>query len=97
MAFEKGHSKLGGKTKGSENKVSKAARELFLTTLEGEVEHISASFAQVRETDPAKYLDLFAKYAQYFMPKKLDISNSDNQKGIPIATWANKKNDNGKK
>lgn len=65
--FAKGNE---GKPKGSTNKVSQEARELFLSTLEGQVSGISKAFEDVRKEDPAKFLDLFAKYAQYFVPKK---------------------------
>ncbi len=71
MAFEKGN-KQGGRTKGAVNKVTQNARELFLETLEGQSEHLSEAFEKVRQESPSKYLDLFAKYAQYFVPKKTD-------------------------
>lgn len=74
MAFEKGN-KLGGRTKGAENKLTQSAREVFLETLEGQSEHIAEAFEKVRKENPKAYLDLFAKYAQYFVPKKTE--NSD--------------------
>lgn len=73
--FEKGN-KAGGRTKGAVNKVTQSARELFLETLEGQSEHLSEAFAKVREESPSKYLDLFAKYAQYFVPKKTESSDT---------------------
>ena len=72
--FEKGN-KAGGRTKGAVNKVTQSARELFLETLEGQSEHLAEAFAKVREESPSKYLDLFAKYAQYFVPKKTESSD----------------------
>ena len=70
--FEVGHK--GFKPKGAVNKLTQTARELFVATLEGQVPHLSESFEMVRTEDPAKYLDLFAKYAQYFVPKQVDIT-----------------------
>lgn len=70
--FEKGNK---GKPKGAVNKTTQASRELFLETLEGQSEHIAAAFEKVRKENPRAYLDLFAKYAQYFVPKKTE--NSD--------------------
>lgn len=75
MAKAKGSQKTGGKIKGSENKVTKQAKELFVQILEGEVQHIQKAFAEVREDDPSKYLDLFAKYAKYFIPAQIKIDN----------------------
>ncbi len=70
--FEKGNK---GKPKGAVNKVTQSARELFLETLEGQSEHIAEAFDKVRVESPSKYLDLFAKYAQYFVPKKTESSD----------------------
>jgi hypothetical protein len=71
--FEKGNS---GKPKGAINKTTQASRELFLETLEGQSEHIAAAFEKVRKDNPRAYLDLFAKYAQYFVPKKTENSDT---------------------
>ena len=71
MAFKKGQSgNPKGKPKGAENKLTKEARELFIETLEGQVPNIEEAFKEVLEKNPAKYLELFAKYAQYFVPRK---------------------------
>jgi hypothetical protein len=72
MAFKKGHDKGKGRPKGSENKITKEARDIFLETLEGQAPHIAAAFEEVRRDNPRAYLDLFAKYAQYFVPKKTE-------------------------
>ena len=69
-----GQGRVGGKPKGAENKTTKQARELFVATLESQVDHIKDAFDTVREKDPAKYLDLFSKYAKYFVPVKMDIT-----------------------
>jgi hypothetical protein len=72
--FEKGNS---GKPKGATNKVTNEARELFLQTLEAQVPNIMQAFDDVREKNPVQYLDLFAKYAQYFVPKKTSLEGGD--------------------
>ena len=72
--FEKGNS---GKPKGATNKVTQEARELFLQTLEAQVPNIMQAFEDVREKNPVQYLDLFAKYAQYFVPKKTSLEGGD--------------------
>jgi hypothetical protein len=68
--------KTGGRVQGSQNHLTKTAREVFKATLEGEVKYIRQAFAKVRVVDPAKYLELFSKYAQYFTPKQLDVANT---------------------
>lgn len=70
--FKKGNK---GKPKGAQHRTSKEARELFVKTLEGQVENIEEAFDKVRAASPGRYLELFAKYAQYFMPKQLDITS----------------------
>ena len=80
MPFEKGHDKATGRPKGSENKLTKEARTIFLETLEGQAPHIAEAFEKVRNENPKAYLDLFAKYAQYFVPKKTE--NSHDHKGF---------------
>jgi hypothetical protein len=72
--FEKGNT---GKPKGAVNKVTQEARELFLQTLESQVPNINEAFEKVREKNPVQYLDLFAKYAQYFVPKKTSLEGGD--------------------
>ncbi|MEO6901565.1 MAG: hypothetical protein ABI241_00595 [Bacteroidia bacterium] len=79
MAAPKGVSYEGaGRPKDSSNKVTIAARELFVVTLEKESKYIEAAFAKVRDSDPGKYLEIFAKYAQYFVPKKIDLNTDMN-------------------
>lgn len=83
-SFKKGHKPT--KPKGSVNKVTQTARELFVKTLEGQVPALEQAFKDVLNgqkdesgkwtqlPDSAKYLELMAKYAQYFVPKQLDVS-----------------------
>lgn len=72
--FEKGNS---GKPKGATNKVTNEARELFVKTLEAQVPDITEAFQKVKEKNPALFLDLFQKYAQYFVPKKTSLEGGD--------------------
>lgn len=64
-----------GKPKGSVNKTTQAARELFLSIMEGEVENIKASLDQVRDENPAKYLEVLSRFYPYFIPKKIEIDS----------------------
>ena len=72
MPFEKGNTHGTGRPKGSKDKKTAEARELFLNTLEGQVENIEDAFQKVLEKSPEKYLDLLSKYMQYFIPKKTE-------------------------
>lgn len=76
MPQKKGIQKVegSGRQKNVPNKITKTAREIFIATLESRSEFIGEAFDIVRKEDPAKYLELFAKYAQYFVPKKLDVN-----------------------
>ena len=90
MPFKKGESgNPKGRKEGSENKVNNAARELFLLTIEDQVEHIPQAFKDVRDgvrnddtgeweikPNPDRYLDLLSKYVQYFVPKKTENSDT---------------------
>ena len=78
MAFKKGNEEGKGRPKGAENKITKEARDIFLETLEGQAPHIAKAFEEVRRDNPRAYLDLFAKYAQYFVPKKTENSHDLN-------------------
>jgi hypothetical protein len=68
--FGKGNA---GKPKGAENKTTKAAKELFVSIMEGEVDHIKESLEKVRKKNPALYLMTLSKFYPYFMPKKLEV------------------------
>lgn len=68
--FQKGNP---GKPKGAENKTTKAARELFISIMEGQQEHIEDCLDKVRVKDPAKYLEVLSKFYPYFIPKKIEV------------------------
>lgn len=75
MGKEKTQFKPGnsGKPKGTENKTTRKAKELFINIMEGQVDHIEASLDKIRQKDPAKYLEVLSKFYPYFMPKKLEV------------------------
>jgi hypothetical protein len=88
--FTKGNE---GKPKGAVNKTVQEARVLFVQTLEGQVPNIEEAFEKVREKDPAMYLNLLSKYAQYFVPKMVDITTGGEKMNfVPISKFA--ENDN---
>lgn len=78
MGFKKGHKLAVGRPKGAGNTLLITSRELFIATIEGQVPKIEEAFDEVFENDKAKYLELICKYAQYFVPKKIDVDMSNN-------------------
>ena len=74
MKFQEGNP---GKPKGAQNKVTAKARELFIATIEGQMEHIAEAFEKVRHDKPAEYLKILEKYAQYVVPKKVDVTTDN--------------------
>lgn len=75
-SFKKGQ---GGKPKGAVNKTTKEARELFISIMNGEIEHIEEALSRIRADKPDKYLDSLSKLFQYTMPKQVDVT-SDGEK-----------------
>ena len=87
--FQKGDKKPdnAGRQKGSQNELTKEAKELFISTLEGQVPMLKDAFEKVYTKSPDKYLELFCKYAQFFMPKKTDITSNGNEIKPVIIDW----------
>jgi hypothetical protein len=64
-----------GKPKGTLNRTTKEARELFISIMNGEVENIKDALGKIRLKDPSRYIDSLAKLFQYTMPKQVDITS----------------------
>lgn len=73
-----------GKPKGAVNKTTQAARELFVSIIEGEQQHIQECFEKVREKDPAKYLEVLSKFYPYFIPKKVEVDQLPTEMTINV-------------
>lgn len=80
MTFKKGDiPNPNGRPKGAGNKITQEARALFLQTIENQMPNLEQAFEFVRQENPAEYLKIVEKYAQYFIAKKVDITSKDNQ------------------
>lgn len=78
-----------GKPKGAVNKTTQAARELFLSIMEGEQQHIESCLEKVRKKDPAKYLEVLSKFYPYFIPKKVEIDQQPTKMIIEVKRRGN--------
>jgi hypothetical protein len=58
-----------GRVKGVPNKVTADVRRAFTMLLEGSSEKLAGWLEKVAKTDPARALDLVAKFAEYHIPK----------------------------
>jgi len=68
--FQKGNP---GKQKGTIPEVNKKAKELFISIMEGQVDHIEDALATLKKKDNARYLEVLSKFFPYFIPKKVEI------------------------
>ncbi len=73
-----------GKPKGAVNKTTAQARELFVSIMEGEQDHIQECLEKVRKKDPAKYLEVLSKFYPYFIPKKVEVDQKPTEMRIIV-------------
>lgn len=64
-----------GKPKGTLNRTTKEAKEIFISIMNGEVDNIKDALSKIRTKDPSRYIDALAKLFQYTMPKQVDITS----------------------
>ena len=77
-----------GRPKNSPNKEVKTLRESINAILEGGIEDFNSTMAELRETNPKAYLDVYIKLIDFSLPrmKSVDttISTKDNVESIKI-------------
>lgn len=76
MAFQKGHKKVGGRQKGSENILTKELRVLLKNIMEDE---IAAIPELLQELDPKLRLELLVKLLPFVVPKLNKINCKDGE------------------
>lgn len=74
MAFEKGHKKVGGKEKGSENKLTLATKELIFLSIDSQSIHFDETMCDIRDKNPIEWAKIMIKLMDFVLPKKLDIT-----------------------
>ena len=83
MPFTKGdpNINLGGRPKGSKNKISEEIKEQFTNILNNKLPEMEQWLERVAETDPAKAMDLAMRLSERFTPmlSRKEITAADGQ------------------
>lgn len=69
MAFEKGHKKLGGKTKGIPNKATQNAREAIAAFVDGNADRLTEWLDRIALDSPKDAFNCFQSVIEYHIPK----------------------------
>ena len=75
--FVKGHSKIGGKEKGTPNKTTRELKEIINEIVSGQVPNINPALNEILTKDPDKYLNLLLRLMEFVVAKKKDITSDD--------------------
>jgi len=67
--------KYGGRTKGTPNKTTEKAKELFNAIMSRQIDKMEVALDEIYEDSKTRYIDSITKLAQYFLPKKTDITS----------------------
>ncbi len=79
MAFVKGETgNPNGRKRGTPNRTTAEAREVFNSILNKEIDNITEALAEVRAKDNYKYLDVLSKLLAYYLPKAQTIDLTAN-------------------
>jgi hypothetical protein len=66
-----------GRTAGTPNRTTKEAKEILEKLLYGQFEDIETALNQLKDEDPAKFIDAVTKLFGYVLPKKTDVTSGD--------------------
>jgi hypothetical protein len=69
MANHKGAKKIGGRQKGTPNKINADVRDAFRDLVHKNIPKLTTWINKVALTDPDKALDFMLKFSEYFIPK----------------------------
>jgi hypothetical protein len=74
MPFEKG--KVTGRPTGAENKSRTSLREAISAVTNGHIEDFVSALDELREENPAKYLEIYLRLLEYSIPKLRSIDTN---------------------
>jgi len=69
VKFEKGHTKVGGKTKGTPNKVTQDIRDAYQKLIEDNLDNLTLWLESIAEKDPEKAIRILSDLSEYVIPK----------------------------
>ena len=75
----KGLKKTGGRRAGTPNKITEQAKELFNAIMSRQIDKMEAALDEIYNDSKTKYIDSITKLAQYFLPKKVDLTSDDKE------------------
>ena len=94
--FTKGHVKMGGRQKGTKNKVTRDLRQLIKDKLADHIEKLDQIIEDIK--DPAQKAAALAQWTQYVIPKYSNTTISDDtRRDIGTEEFLKELNDNYKK
>jgi hypothetical protein len=76
MPFEKGHKLATGRPAGVPNQSTDMVRKSLAAIIEGNIPDIHSALAEVRNQNPARYLDLYIKLLEFSTPKLMSIKSN---------------------
>ena len=65
-----------GRPKGAEGKETKRLREAIAAITNGSVEDLQSCFAEIREDNPVKFIEMYLRLLEYTMPKLRSIDTN---------------------
>jgi len=71
-----------GKPKGTLNKTTKEAQELFVLIMDNQMSRIEEALANI--DDDERYINALSKLLQYYLPRKTDITSGDEKIQIKL-------------
>lgn len=92
MSFDKGHKKVGGRTKGTPNKTTADIRNNVQFLIESNLPKMQKWIDATAEENPSKAIDIMIKLTDYVLPKLKSIEVVDNSEekpfDWPVMKWA---------
>ena len=73
-----------GRPAGTQNKTTTEMKKILQQVIGKQLDNIEEALEEIREDDPARYMDILSKFIQYVMPRQTqsDITNSDGSMSV---------------